>query len=106
MAWNAMQSLRIHKETPVSARETAREAADQAAEWATRIDSGSIDPDTHEHLKRWLDGDPRRRGALLRAEAALSFIDRGRALAGVIPKPEPRAVWIHRKLISVGAALA
>ena len=90
----------------MSARETAHEVADQAAEWAARIDGGSIDAETDQGLHRWLDADPRRKGALLRAEAALSFIDRGRALAGVIPKPEPRAVWIHRKLISVGAALA
>jgi transmembrane sensor len=90
----------------VSIRESAREIADQAAEWAARIDGGSIDAETYQGLRRWLDADPRRQGALLRAEAALSFIDRGRALAGVIPKPEPRAVWIHRKLISVGAAVA
>lgn len=90
----------------MSIRESAREIADQAAEWATRIDVGSIDAETDEGLRRWLDADPRRKGALLRAEAALSFIDRGRALAGVIPKPETRAFWIRRKLIAGGAALA
>jgi len=90
----------------VSAQETAREVADQAAEWATRIDTASIDPDVDEGLRRWLQGDPRRRGALLRAEAALSFVDRGRALAGVIPKPKPRPIWIRRKLMFAGAALA
>jgi transmembrane sensor len=90
----------------VSTRESAREIADQAAEWATRIDGGSIDRDTDVELRRWLDEDPRRQGALLRAEAALSFLDRGRALAGVIPKPEPRPIWVRRKLIFAGAALA
>jgi transmembrane sensor len=90
----------------VSARETAREISDQAAEWATRIDGGSIDRDTDARLRRWLDGDPRRRGALLRAEAALSFVDRGRALSGVIPKPAPRPIWIRRKVMFAGAALA
>jgi transmembrane sensor len=87
-------------------QETAREVADQAAEWATRIDAGTIDPDTNETLRRWLEADPRHRGALLRAEAALSFLDRGRALAGVVPKPEPRPIWIRRKLLFAGAALA
>jgi transmembrane sensor len=101
-----MKWLRNHKERPVSARETARETADQAAEWATRIDNGSVDPETDEELKQWLEADPRRRGALLRAEAALSFVDRGRALAGVIAKPQPRPVWIRRKLLFAGAALA
>ena len=90
----------------MSARETAPEVADQAAEWATRIDAGSIDPETNAALRRWLDGDPRRRGALLRAEAALSFVDRGRALAGVIPKPEPRPIWIRYQRALAGAALA
>jgi transmembrane sensor len=74
--------------------------------WATRIDSGSIDPETNEDLRRWLEGDSRRRGALLRAEAALSFVDRGRALAGVMPKPEAQPLWIRRKLMFAGAALA
>src|SRR5467141_5182707 len=105
MHWRATTGKHA-KERLVSARETAREVADQAAEWATRIDGGSIDPDTHEGLRRWLDEDPRRRGALLRAEAALSFVDRGRALAGVVPKPEARSIWIRRKLMFAGAALA
>src|SRR5580700_11432465 len=90
----------------VSTRESAREIADQAAEWATRIDGGSIDHDTDVGLRRWLDEDPRRQGALLRAQAALSFLDRGRALAGVIPKPESRPIWVRRKLMFAGAALA
>ena len=90
----------------MSTRESAREIADQAAEWATRIDAGSIDRDTDVGLRRWLDEDPRRQGALLRAEAALSFVDRARALAGVIPKPEPRPIWVRRKLMFTGAALA
>src|SRR5258708_947149 len=90
----------------MSIQETAREVADQAAEWATRIDGGSIDPGTEDALQRWLDGDPRRKGALLRAEAALSFLDRGRALAGVVPKPQPRPVWIRRKLLFAGFGLA
>jgi transmembrane sensor len=42
----------------------------------------------------------------LRAEAALSFIDRGRALAGVVPKPSPTPIWIRRKMLFAGAALA
>lgn len=90
----------------MSMQETANDIADQAAKWATQIDAGSIDPDTHESLRKWLDGDPRRGGALLRAEAALSFMDRGRALSGVVPKPERRPIWIRRKLLFAGAALA
>ena len=89
----------------MSAQETARELADQAAVWATRIDAGSVEPETDESLHRWLDEDPRRCGALLRAEAALNFVDRGRALAGVISRPPPRPRWIRRKLMAAGVAL-
>src|SRR5580658_1015701 len=101
-----MTIWRLQREKMVSTRESAREIADQAAEWATRIDGGSIDRDTDVGLRRWLDEDPRCPGALLRAEGALSFLDRGRALAGVIPKPAPRPIWVRRKLMFAGAALA
>jgi transmembrane sensor len=101
-----MKRQMIQKERSVSAQETAREVADQAAEWAARIDGGAVDPDKDPQLQRWLDEDPRRRGALLRAEAALSFVDRGRALAGMIPKPNPRPIWIRRKFLFAGASLA
>src|SRR5882757_6092785 len=100
-----MPPWKIQKETSVSARETVREIGDEAAAWATRIDSGLVNPDVDEGLLRWLDEDPRHRGALLRAEAALSFVDRGRALAGVIPKPAPRPIWIRRKLTLAAAVL-
>jgi len=90
----------------VSTPETVRDAADQAALWATRIDAGALDPESDAGFQRWLEEDPRRRGALLRAQAALSFLDRGRALAGVVPRPKPRPIWIRRKLMFAGAALA
>jgi transmembrane sensor len=90
----------------MSIQKTTREVAEQAAEWATKIDSGSFDVDTDEALRNWLGEDPRRKGALLRAEAALSFLDRGRALAGVVPKPSPRPIWIRRKFLFAGIALA
>jgi transmembrane sensor len=90
----------------VSAPETARDVADQAVLWATRIDAGSVDPDSNADLQRWLEEDPRRRGGLLRAQATLSFLDRGRALAGVVPRPKPRLILVRRKLMFVGTALA
>jgi transmembrane sensor len=90
----------------VSIQETGQDIAEQAAKWATQIEVGSIDPATHEPLRKWLEGNPRRRGALLRAEAALSFLDRGRALSGIVPKPQARPIWIRRKFLFAGAALA
>jgi transmembrane sensor len=96
----------ISKENAVGSRESVREINDQAADWATRIDSGSIDAQTDEGLRCWLEADPRRSGALLRAEAALAFVDRGRALSGVIPKPKMPPVWIRRRFMFAGMALA
>jgi transmembrane sensor len=90
----------------VSMKETAHEIAEQAAMWATQIDAGSVDPDSDPDLRSWLNASPLHGGALLRAEGALSFIDRGRALAGVITKPLPRPIWIRRKLLIAGTALA
>jgi transmembrane sensor len=89
----------------MGARATAREVADEAAEWAIRIDNGSIVPDQDEQLRRWLEADPRRRGALLRAQAALSFVDRGRALVGLVPRPNRRSFWVRQWLIAAGTLL-
>jgi transmembrane sensor len=90
----------------VGEQETAAKTADQAAEWAIRIDNGSVNPETDGNLQQWLEERPERRGALLRAEAALSFLDRGRALAGVIPKPARESLWARRRLLILGSALA
>lgn len=54
---------------------------DIAANWAIRIDSGEINARDHTRLDAWLREDQRRLGALLRAQAALSYLDRGKALA-------------------------
>lgn len=53
--------------------QTAREIDDAAADWAARLDA---DPDAHAAAAdAWLAEDPRRAGALLRAQAALALID-------------------------------
>jgi transmembrane sensor len=67
----------------MSERQTASEIDDEAAAWALRIDGRDLDLVDDPGLTAWLAGDPRRQGAFLRAQAALSFLDRGRALAGV-----------------------
>jgi transmembrane sensor len=57
-------------------KQTAQEVDDDAAGWAMRLGDGGAVPG----LENWLAGDPRRSGALLRAQAALSLLDRARAL--------------------------
>jgi transmembrane sensor len=81
---------------------SASEIDDEAALWAVRIDARGLDADKDPELKAWLAEDPRRAGALLRAQAAISFLDRGRALAGSTAPIEHRGP--SRRALIVGAA--
>lgn len=83
---------------------SASEIDDEAALWAVRIDARGPEAAEDPELKAWLAGDPRRAGALLRAQAAISFLDRGRALAGSTPVQETRPN--RRGLIAAGAVAA
>lgn len=53
---------------------------DLACQWAARIERGLGDAE-RASLEEWIYADRRHRGALLRAQAALSLLDRGRALS-------------------------
>lgn len=55
---------------------------DAAARWAIRLDAGPLEPALQAELDDWLAQDPRAAGALLRAQAALVYLDRGRATHG------------------------
>jgi transmembrane sensor len=70
---------------------SASEIDDEAADWAARVDARGLDVERDPELQAWLSGDARRAGALLRAQAAISFLDRGRALANVAPAVEAEA---------------
>lgn len=72
----------------MSSIRSASEIDEEAADWAARIDARGLDVEHDPELLAWLHGDARRAGALLRAQAALSFLDRGRALASVAPSVE------------------
>lgn len=85
--------------------ETARERDDAAAVWAVRLEEHGDDPGVAEGARDWLDGDPMRAGALARAQAALSLLNRGRALSGQLPLAPRR----NRRLFiggGIGVALA
>lgn len=82
---------------------------DAAARWAIRLDNGSLTPDEQAALDDWLRGDERRSGALLRAEAMLAYLDRGRALAEVpvdVQNDNDRTSWTRRGLLKGGSAVA
>lgn len=58
----------------MDARETAAEIDAAAADWVARLDRASGDPGAHAAAAGWAAADPRRRGALLRAQAAWEAI--------------------------------
>lgn len=68
-------------------REAAHEIDEVAAHWAVRVDVGDLSPEEQATLDAWLAGDPRRRGAYLRAKAGLRYIDQARAVQDRAPEP-------------------
>jgi transmembrane sensor len=76
---------------------------DRACQWAARIDRG-LDDVERVALSAWLAEDGRHRGALLRAQAALSLLDRGRALGAAEKEPEAIESHDRRRLLRVGVA--
>lgn len=86
--------------------QSAKEIDDEAADWAARVDGRELDADHDVELQAWLAGDPRRAGAFLRAQAAISFLDRGRALAGADAAIEPSRPSRRALLTGAGSALA
>lgn len=89
-------------------RETADANNEQAARWVARIDRQGLDERGQAELDAWLAADPRRAGALLRAEAAWSMLDRASVLATpgrALPPPTgPRLP--RRRVLVGGSALA
>ena len=49
--------------------DTSRDIDQAASDWAARLDRGPLPPEADQALQAWLSGDPRRKGALLRAQA-------------------------------------
>ena len=60
--------------------ESSRSIDETAADWTARIDRGHLTPAEEAELETWLQGDPRCRGALLRAQAIALKSDSARAL--------------------------
>lgn len=97
-------------------RETSRRIDEQAADWIARLDRGELSSEETQALEAWLRGDPRRRGALLRADALSMLSESARALgpqfdpqrfadAGTEPPPT-RALSRRRVLAWAGAGSA
>jgi len=69
-------------------RETSRSIDETAADWIARLDRGPLSTEESQALEAWLHGDPRRRGAMLRADAYAMLSESARALG---PQFDPRA---------------
>jgi transmembrane sensor len=89
----------------MSLHESSRQDDDQASIWAIKIDAGELEPNSAAELDAWLAGNRRRRGALLRAQAALSLLDRGRALRNTQPPLQARLLT-RRRMLFAAAGLA
>lgn len=64
-----------------NARPSAVTTDDHAALWATKLDLRLLSAAEEAALDHWLTQNPLHQGALLRAQATLAYINRGRALA-------------------------
>ncbi|QDX26191.1 DUF4880 domain-containing protein [Sphingomonas suaedae] len=82
---------------------------DDAARWAIRVENGTLDSDGQRELEEWLRADPRRHGALLRAEATLAYLNRGRALTDRVMDDAgsaPSRGWSRRSFLATGGVAA
>jgi transmembrane sensor len=61
-------------------RETSRDIDQAASDWTARLDHGPLTPEQEHAYQAWLGGDPRSKGALLRAQALSMMSESARAL--------------------------
>lgn len=73
--------------------ETSRDIEETAAQWVARMDRAPLSELDERRLQNWLRADPRRRGALMRAQALWLWPDLALAAAGEVElKSEPADV--------------
>ncbi|MET0310006.1 MAG: FecR domain-containing protein [Sphingomonas sp.] len=85
--------------------ETAAQIEEASCRWAARLDRG-LSTDESVELGDWLAGDTRRRGALLRAQAMMSMLDRGRALGAQEEMLAEAPGIARRRLLWAGGGVA
>ena len=64
----------------MTARETSRDIDEAASAWTARLDRGPLTAAENETFETWLNADPRRKGAFLRARAVSMMSESARAL--------------------------
>lgn len=83
---------------------SAFQMREEAAKWVARQDAGAWSPEDEEALQAWLDGDPRRPGALLQAQAAWMTLDEPvveASVVGIVSSPSP----VGRRAMLAGGGL-
>jgi len=95
-------------------RDTSRDIDQAASNWTARLDRGPLTPEAEEAFQAWLGGDPRSKGALLRAQALSMMSESAQALgpgfdpiAFEEPKPSRLAGMSRRQALTwTGGAVA
>lgn len=103
---------------PQANPDNANALDERAAQWALRVDAGSLNAEQEAELDAWIAADPRHAGAFARAMAANAYFDRAIAMGVTLDRPEdipqvapeapnPRPVISRRTWLGgAGAALA
>lgn len=82
------------------AKLTAADIDRIAADWVVREDRRVLTPAEQAERDAWLAEDPRRQGGYIRAQAAWSMLDRGRAMAAETPPPRRWPIATRRELMA------
>ncbi|MGE5500540.1 MAG: FecR family protein [Ignavibacteriales bacterium] len=90
----------------MSERETAEAINEQAMAWIARLDREGPDARLRHELDAWLDGDSRRQGAFLRAEAAWNMLDRASVLEPAAEEAGVSRGVDRRRMLLGGGGLA
>jgi len=90
----------------MSVHETNDEIDRIASHWVVRRDAHPLTPDENAQLENWLQADPRRQGAFIRAQAAWVLVNRARALpeSDLTPSDPVATFWTRRRAIAAGLA--
>lgn len=83
---------------------SANDRDEQAAEWAIRLENGDLSYEDDHALAAWLADSERNQGALLRAEAALSLLNRGRAFTDNVERQSSVQLSFKRAMRSKALA--
>ena len=82
-------------------RDTSRDIDQAASTWAARLDRGPLTPEGEEAFQAWLSGDPRSKGALLRAQALSLMSEAAQALG---PRFDPIAFEEPKRSLLAGVS--